>query len=129
VDDSKSTTPEAAVSALAAFREPVLLLAGGYDKGLDPAPLVAAATARAKAVLCYGATGPRLADALRSAGARNVVLSETLAQAMDAAFGLASEGDVLLLSPGHASWDQFRNYEDRAAAFAACLGMHPQPRE
>jgi UDP-N-acetylmuramoylalanine--D-glutamate ligase len=123
VDDSKSTTPEATVSALAAFEAPVLLLAGGYDKGLDPAPMVEAAAAKAKAVLCFGATGAALADAMRAAGARNVVLSTTLAEAVESAWRLASEGDVLLLSPGHASWDQFRNYEDRAAAFARAVGL------
>jgi len=123
VDDSKATTPEATASALEAFERPVLLLAGGYDKHLDPAPLVALAAAKAKAVLCYGATGPRLAELLRAAGARDVVLSETLAESVEAAWRLASEGDVLLLSPGHASWDQFRNYEDRAAAFAQAVGL------
>jgi UDP-N-acetylmuramoylalanine--D-glutamate ligase len=123
VDDSKSTTPEATVSALAAFDRPVLLLVGGYDKHLDPAPLVAAATARAKAALCFGATGPRLAELLRAAGARNVVLSETLSESVDAAWRLASEGDVLLLSPGHASWDQFKNYEYRAAEFARATAL------
>jgi UDP-N-acetylmuramoylalanine--D-glutamate ligase len=123
VDDSKSTTPDATVSALAAFDRPVLLLAGGYDKHLDPAPLVAAAAGKAKATLCYGATGPRLAELLRAAGARNVVLSTTLEEAVEAAWPLASEGDVLLLSPGHASWDQFKNYEYRAAAFASAAGL------
>jgi UDP-N-acetylmuramoylalanine--D-glutamate ligase len=123
VDDSKSTTPEATVSALAAFERPVLLLAGGYDKHLDPAPMVAAATSKAKAVLCYGATGPALADAMRAAGAANVVLATTLAEAVEAAWRHASEGDVLLLSPGHASWDQFRNYEERASAFARAVGL------
>jgi UDP-N-acetylmuramoylalanine--D-glutamate ligase len=118
VDDSKSTTPEATAGALAAFDRPVILLAGGYDKGLDPAPLVAAAAARSKAIVCYGATGPRLVEDLRAAGASRVASAATLHEAVDAAFGLADEGDVLLLSPGHASWDQFRNYEDRAAHFA-----------
>jgi UDP-N-acetylmuramoylalanine--D-glutamate ligase len=123
VDDSKSTTPEAAAGALAAFERPVLLLAGGYDKHADPAPMVAAAAARAKAVLCYGATGAALAAALRTAGARDVVLATTLAEAVEAAWMLAAEGDVLLLSPGHASWDQFRNYEERASEFARAVGL------
>jgi UDP-N-acetylmuramoylalanine--D-glutamate ligase len=123
VDDSKSTTPEATAGALAAFDAPVLLLAGGYDKHLDPAPLVAAAAARAKLVACYGATGPALAQALRAAGAREVVSVPTLAAAAAAAFSRAAAGDVVLLSPGHASWDQFRNYEERADAFARACGL------
>lgn len=122
VDDSKSTTPESTVSALAAFDRPVVLLAGGYDKHLDPAPMVAAAS-RAKAVVCYGATGPSLAGAMRAGGARDVALTTTLAEAVAAAFARAAEGDVLLLSPGHASWDQFRNYEHRAQEFARAAGL------
>ena len=123
VDDSKSTTPEATVSALAAFERPVLLLAGGYDKGLDPAPMVTAAAAKAKAVFCYGATGARLCEAMKAAGAPRVALCETLAESVEAALRLAGEGDVLLLSPGHASWDQFKNYEYRAAEFARAVGL------
>jgi UDP-N-acetylmuramoylalanine--D-glutamate ligase len=123
VDDSKSTTPEATVGALAAFDRPVLLLAGGYDKHLDPAPMVAAAAARAKSVVCYGATGPTLADAMRRGGAADVALTTTLAEAVAAALARAREGDVLLLSPGHASWDQFRNYEHRAQEFARAAGL------
>lgn len=122
VDDSKSTTPGATALALAAFDRPVLLLAGGYDKQLDPAPLVAAARERARVVCCYGATGPALAALLRAAGGPEVVLGVTLADAVAAARERARPGDVLLLSPGHASWDQFSNYEERARAFAAAAG-------
>jgi UDP-N-acetylmuramoylalanine--D-glutamate ligase len=121
VDDSKSTTPESAAAALRAFEAPVLLLAGGYDKHADPAPMVAAAAGRAKAVLCYGATGPSLARRFEEAGVPDVALVGTLAEAVDHAFVLAAEGDVLLLSPGHASWDQFTNYEARAQAFAEAV--------
>lgn len=128
VDDSKSTTPESAAGALRAFDRPVLLLAGGYDKGLDPRPMVEAASGRVRAVLCYGATGPSLAEAFRASGADDVALSATLEEAVDRAFVLASPGDVLLLSPGHASWDQFTNYEARAAAFAAAVRTYGELR-
>ena len=124
VDDSKSTTPEAAATALAAFDAPVLLLAGGYDKGLDPEPMIAAAAGRAKAVLCYGATGAALAPRFEAAGIPDVLRIGTLAEAVDQAFVLAREGDVLLLSPGHASWDQFTNYEARARAFAEAVATY-----
>jgi UDP-N-acetylmuramoylalanine--D-glutamate ligase len=126
VDDSKSTTPESAAGALRAFDAPVLLLAGGYDKHADPAPMVAAAAGRAKAVVCYGATGPSLAERFEEAGVPDVGLVGTLAEAVDHAFVLAREGDVLLLSPGHASWDQFTNYEARARAFAEAVAAYAQ---
>ena len=86
--------------------------------------MVEAAVGRARAVICYGATGPALAGAFRDAGIDDVVLAETLVEAVDRAFVLAAPGDVLLLSPGHASWDQFTNYEARAAAFAEAVAAY-----
>ena len=127
VDDSKATTPEAAASAIRAFSSPVLLLAGGFDKGADPAPMVEAAAGRVKAVFCFGATGPALAAAFEAAGVPDVVRADTLGEAVDRAFVLAAEGDVLLLSPGHASWDQFTNYEARARAFAEAVATYGAP--
>ena len=118
VDDSKSTTPEAAAAALRAFDAPIVLLAGGYDKGIDPAPLVREARSRARAVVCFGQTGPRLGRELLAAGVERVETVETLDQAVRSAFRGACDGDVLLLSPGHASWDQFENYIERARVFA-----------
>ncbi len=122
VDDSKATTPDATALALASFDAPVHLLAGGYDKGLDPAPLVRAAAARAASVTCYGATRAALADALRAAApALAVTVCDDLPGAVREALRAARPGDVLLLSPGHASWDQFENYEQRGRVFAAAV--------
>ncbi len=119
VDDSKSTTPEATALALDSFERPVRLLAGGYDKGVDAAPLVAAAARRAAQVVCFGATRDALATALRAArGTVRVDVAPTLPEAVRIALAAASSGDVLLLSPGHASWDQFDNYEERGRVFA-----------
>lgn len=120
VDDSKSTTPGASILALSAFDRPVVLLAGGYDKGLDASGL-AAACVGTRAVVCFGQTGWSLAAAVRSAGAGDVVEAADLDEAVEQALERTRPGDVLLLSPGHASWDQFANYEARAAAFAAAL--------
>lgn len=128
VDDSKSTTPDAAITALRAFDRPVLLLAGGYDKGIDPAPMIDAANGRARAVLCYGAMGPRLHGLCEAAGVPSVLCAD-LAGAVAAAFERAQEGDVLLLSPGHASWDQFKNYEERADVFARLIGERAERAE
>ncbi len=119
VDDSKSTTPTAAALALAAFDAPVRLLAGGYDKGLDPDPIVRAAARYAAEVVCFGATREALAAALRQgAPSLRISIVEGLAAAAKGAFARSAPGDVLLLSPGHASWDQFENYEERGRVFA-----------
>lgn len=118
-NDSKSTTPDAtllAVNALAdtrAHRKHIHLIAGGYDKGSDLAPIAALAPELA-GLYTIGATGPALA-----AAANGAVDCHTLAAAIDTIAARAQPGDVVLLSPGCASWDQYANYEQRGEDFAA----------
>jgi len=116
VNDSKATNPAAAVVALRAQRAPVWLLAGGLNKGLDFAPLAHAA-AGTRGAIVYGQAAGELASAL--AGATEVVRTETLEQAVHEAARRAQPGDVVLLAPACASFDQFTSFEDRGARFAA----------
>lgn len=116
VDDSKSTTPAATVRALDAMADlsRVWLIAGGYDKGLDQQPMLAR-FAELAGVALIGATG----DALAQHGTPPRVQSfGTIERAMAHLASAAREGDTVLLSPGHASWDQYDNYEQRGRAFA-----------
>jgi UDP-N-acetylmuramoylalanine--D-glutamate ligase len=119
-NDSIATVAEASAASLAAF-EPgrVIQVVGGASKGLDAEPLVRALAGRAKAVLCVGATGPMMADRLRSAGrAADVHDCGDLPTAVATAKRLAAPGDVVLLSTGFASYDQFAHFEDRGHTFA-----------
>ena len=141
VNDSKCTTPEGVAAALEAFGpRRAVLIAGGYDKGVDLAPLARAAATRAKAVVLLGATAERIAADLAAArsispgrpadrtGAASHAHGATydmpveragdLPDAVTRARGLAEPGDVVLLCPGCASYDQFANYEQRGEAFA-----------
>lgn len=122
-NDSKATNVDATLKALAAFPEtrPVVLL-GGDDKGTDLAPLVEAAHAHAGAVVCFGDAGERFAAAFEAADAQApagfaAARAAHLADAFDAALALASAGDVVLLSPACASFDEFGSFEERGAAF------------
>ena len=104
-----------------AFDDParVHLIAGGYDKGVDLSGISALA-GRLAGLYTIGATGRRLADAAGPHGYTGYF--ETLDRAAGEAFGRMRLGDILLLSPGCASWDQFDNYEARGEAFCRLVG-------
>jgi UDP-N-acetylmuramoylalanine--D-glutamate ligase len=112
VNDSKATNVAAARRALAAFAdEPVHLILGGSGKGEDFAPLAAAIGANVKSVHLIGAEAARLHEAVGGD------LDATLERAVAHAAELAQPGDVVLLSPACASFDQFANFEERGEAF------------
>jgi UDP-N-acetylmuramoylalanine--D-glutamate ligase len=113
-NDSKGTNVDATLKALAAFREPVVLIAGGRDKGQDFAPLAAAA-GRVKAAVLIGEGRATLGPALRRVTAVHEV--DSMAAAVGQALALAGPGDVVLLSPACASFDMFRDYEHRGDVF------------
>ncbi|MBL8991363.1 MAG: UDP-N-acetylmuramoyl-L-alanine--D-glutamate ligase [Phycisphaerae bacterium] len=122
-NDSKCTTPEAALLAVRAFAEEpgvgarrVHLIAGGYDKGSDLNP-VARVAAELAGLYTIGVTGPAMAETARRGGAR-VTECARLELAVEAASAAARPGDVVLLSPACASWDQFTNFEERGRRFA-----------
>ena len=118
INDSIATIPEAAVAANAAFEAGrVIQILGGYDKHLDMDAMCHTLAARCKAILTIGTIGPSLAA--KCGGARaNVVECGTLDRAVAEAKSLAVDGDVVLLSTACASYDQFRNFEDRGEQFA-----------
>ena len=127
-NDSIATIPDAAVAALDSFPpRTVIQIVGGSDKKLDFSPMADALAARAKAVLCIGTTGPRIAALVRAADVpQRAAVHECgdLATAARTAKQLASSGDVVLLSTGCASYDQFDNFEQRGERFAQLERTH-----
>ena len=112
VNDSKATNVAAALRALDAYRDlPVHLILGGSPKGEDFAPLAAAMGPNVRSVHLIGAEAPRLAEVIDGA------LDETLERAVAHAVRRAHPGDVVLLSPACASYDQFANFEERGDTF------------
>ena len=125
-NDSKATTPFSTQCALQAFEQPVLLLAGGYDKGTPFNDLAHATQARVRIALLYGNTAGKLAQALqRVPTPPEVILFPNLDGALHRAAGLARPGDVVLLSPACASYDQFPHYEARGDHFRALVEELP----
>jgi UDP-N-acetylmuramoylalanine--D-glutamate ligase len=122
VDDSKSTTPEATLSALAACAGPTWVLVGGQDKGVALEPLCRQLAERAAGVACYGALGAKLGETLAAAGAlRPVAVVDRLEEAIAWCWERSRPGDTILLSPAAASLDQFRDFCHRADVFRAWI--------
>jgi UDP-N-acetylmuramoylalanine--D-glutamate ligase len=116
LNDSKATNVAAAVSAVRSLDRPLVVIVGGKDKGEDFGPLADALAGRAHLAVCYGAAGPRLADALE--GRVTVSRIAQFDQAGEAARQAARPGDVVLLAPACSSFDQFTDYQARGLRFA-----------
>ncbi|MBW3543671.1 MAG: UDP-N-acetylmuramoyl-L-alanine--D-glutamate ligase [Planctomycetes bacterium] len=122
INDSLATTPESAICALESFSAPIVLLAGGYDKRVDLSAFAAAIARRAKAVALMGQTAPELWRLLCGGAAAPPLPArccETFADAFAWANAQSSPGDVVLLSPGCASYDWFRDFRERGEMFRA----------
>jgi UDP-N-acetylmuramoylalanine--D-glutamate ligase len=116
VNDSKATNVEATLQALASFDAPLHVILGGSLKGADFGPLARPLARAASAVYLIGESAPELRRAFKGAGLE-LVDSGTLDRAVRIAASVAAEGDVVLLSPACASYDQFRDYEARGGRF------------
>ena len=112
-NDSKGTNVDATVTALKAFTAPVILLAGGHEKGLDLSPLKELLSG-VKKVIAYGECGERI---YRELTCCEGILVKDLNEALNAAVELADVGDVILLSPTTSSYDQYTCFEERGEHF------------
>lgn len=110
-NDSKATNTHAASAALSSFEKGIVLLAGGYDKGISFDDLKQY-DAQVKQCIAFGQTKEMFKDIFT-----HVVIKDTMKEAFDTALTYASEGDVILLSPACASYDQFKSYEQRGRIF------------
>ncbi len=117
VNDSKGTNPESVLKALDSFREPIILIAGGRHKGSDLGELAKKIKEKVKALILLGEAAPVIRDAVLAVGFSNIWNVASLKEGVQTAARLASPGDVVLLSPACASWDMFRDYEERGDIF------------
>ena len=123
VDDSISTTPEAAVAALDVYLDrDVTLIAGGHDRGIDYGPLLSRLRASPpRAVILIDASGRRLFEQL--AGADFVHRAGSMREAVDLAKAVTPRGGVVLLSPAAPSYGSYRSFIERGKDFARCAGL------
>ncbi|WP_354583338.1 UDP-N-acetylmuramoyl-L-alanine--D-glutamate ligase [Hymenobacter sp. UYCo722] len=120
INDSKATNVEAAWYALDGIQQPIVWIAGGTDKGNDYSSLLNLAGHRVKALICLGVDNAKL-RATFDPIIPQVEETQSMADAVARAAALAAPGDVVLLSPCCASFDLFKNYEDRGQQFAAAV--------
>ena len=130
VNDSQGTQPDAVIAALRAFHPPIVLIAGGRDKGIELDELVAVAAQRAAAAVLIGESAPQLARLLAAAGLDRIETAATLDEAVRTADTIAhdlisageQEPATVLLSPAAASFDMFVDYAARGRAFKESVG-------
>lgn len=115
-NDSKATNILATKNALSAFRDPIILLAGGLDRGNGFDELIPSLK-RVKALVTFGQTAEKIEKAALEAGIKTIERVDNVEKAVPSAFKLSEPGDVILLSPACASWDQYKTFEVRGDMF------------
>lgn len=115
-NDSKATNILATVKALTAFDTPIVLLAGGLDRGNEFDELIPYFK-NVKALITFGETAPKLERVAREAGIKNIKRVDNVEKAVPEAYRYSESGDIILLSPACASWDQYISFEIRGDIF------------
>jgi UDP-N-acetylmuramoylalanine--D-glutamate ligase len=116
VNDSKATNVNSTWYALESMTKPTVLILGGVDKGNDYSLIRELVTEKVKAIVCLGVDNKKIHEAFKD-GSQTIVDAGSAEEAAKAAFDLSTVGDVVLLSPACASFDLFKNYEDRGTQF------------
>lgn len=116
INDSKATNVNSTWYALESMNQPVILILGGVDKGNDYGLLKELVKEKVKAIVCMGTDNLKIHEAFGDIVSL-IVNTETAKDAVESAFHFANKGDVVLLSPACASFDLFKNYEDRGTQF------------
>jgi len=116
-NDSKGTNPDAAIKGIQAMNRPTLLIGGGYDKDSEYDEWIESFEGKVKYFVLLGQTREKIAKTARRLGFENIIMAESLEEAVATCAKLAEPGDAVLLSPACASWGMFKNYEERGDKF------------
>jgi len=121
INDSKATNPNAAVKGLESISKPIVLIGGGYDKSADFSPWIEAFKGKVVQLILIGQTAPKIIAACWEKGFAAFRQAQTLQEAVEIATQIATPGQAVLLSPACASFDMFKDYEERGDVFKACI--------
>ena len=116
-NDSKGTNPDAAIKGIQAMNRKTILIGGGYDKDSEYEEWIRSFDGKVKHLVLIGQTKEKIEAAARRVGFEQVILEETLEDAVKTCVSLAEPGEAVLLSPACASWGMFKNYEERGDKF------------
>ncbi|MDF2538803.1 MAG: murD [Herbinix sp.] len=116
-NDSKGTNPDASIKAVQAMKSPTILIGGGYDKKSEFDEWVEAFHGKIKLLVLLGQTKNKIADTAKKHGFHDIIMVDSLAEAVRISAENAVPGDAVLLSPACASWGMFDNYEQRGRLF------------
>lgn len=119
LNDSKGTNPDSTIKAVESMQAPTILIAGGYDKGVsfDALAQIVVASGHIRGIVLMGATREKIRNALLNAGFSDITMAADLAQAVQESLLMAESGNNVLFSPACASFDMFRDYEERGRIF------------
>lgn len=120
-NDSIGTSPSRTIAGLKAFDRKVILIAGGYDKHIPYDPLGPVAMETVKLAVLLGATADAIETAIRACGELPIARVGSMEEAVQTAAKLAQEGDIVFMSPASASFDLYRNFEERGEHFRRCV--------
>ncbi len=116
-NDSKGTNTDAAIKAVMAMTRPSVVIGGGYDKNSEFDDWIETFPGRVRHLVLMGETRDKIADCAKAHGFTDISFADDLEDAVNKAYKAAKAGDAVLLSPACASWDMFRDYEERGRLF------------
>ncbi len=124
INDSKGTNPDSSIKALQSYEEPIVLIAGGKNKGLDMTEFLLEARKRVKSLILVGEAAQELEEKAIDVGIKRILRAKTFEDSVQKAIAEAQSGDVVLLSPACTSWDMFKSYEIRGELFSRLVRNH-----
>jgi UDP-N-acetylmuramoylalanine--D-glutamate ligase len=116
-NDSKGTNPDASIKAIEAINSPIILIAGGLDKGNDFDEFIKSFNNKVKALVLLGETASKIKETAIRYNFHNIYIVENMEGAVNKAFSIGEKGDTILLSPACASWDMYKSFEERGRDF------------
>ena len=116
-NDSKGTNPDAAIKGICAMNRPTWLIGGGYDKASEYDEWIESFGGKVRKLVLIGQTREKIAECARKHGFMDIVMCDSLEEAIDVCYENAKAGEAVLLSPACASWGMFKNYEERGNIF------------